>query len=175
MKKMHVLTAVETISDSTADSLQFLMEQKIPAFINAGPTIKFDRIFNRGFDVMNTQRVNHDQPNKFKSAINFFNEDDVVSFLIEMKKYIFGLKVKGKRNNKLVPVLASRIKAGFRGFLINIESVISMYRQYVEQQEIMHMIPTYKLSQDHIEMLFCKIRSFHRFNDNPTVQQFKSS
>lgn len=34
---------------------------------------------------------------------------------------------------------------------------------------------TYKFSQDHIEILFSKIRSRHGFNNNPNVLQFKSA
>lgn len=50
-----------------------------------------------------------------------------------------------------------------------------MYREYVEEHHIMQMIPTYRYSQDFIEMLFGKIRSKNGCNDNPTVQQFESS
>lgn len=37
---MSVRVAVETFSESVASSMQFLMEQKHPEFINAGPTIR---------------------------------------------------------------------------------------------------------------------------------------
>lgn len=67
------------------------------------------------------------------------------------------------------------VKTGFRGFIINIHSLIFMYNDLVEQKESLYMIPVYRLSQDHIEMLFCKIRTVHRYNDNPTQQQFKAS
>lgn len=46
-RKMHVRTAVETLSDSTADSIDFLMKQKIRNFHGAGPTIKLIRMFNK--------------------------------------------------------------------------------------------------------------------------------
>lgn len=174
-RQMHVRTAVQTLSSSVADSLQFLMEQNIRGFEDAGPTIKFLQITDRLFDIMNTQKVNHNQPNQFKSAINFFNFDDVFAFLMEAKEYIYGLKVRGQKSGKMMPIVKTRIKTGFLGFLIDIESVISLYREYVDENNITHMIPTYQLSQDHVERLFCQIRAIHRFNDNPTTQQFKGS
>lgn len=174
-RKMHVRTALQTISNSVADSLEFLMKQKIRGFSNASAQIKFNRIINKLFDIMNTQKVDHDQSNKFKSAINFFNFEEVLSFMLEAKEYILELKVRGLKSMKLVPIVEANIKRGFVGFLIIIESVINLYREYVDENNLMHMIPTYKLSQDHVEMFFCKIRSVHRFNDNPTVQQFKAS
>lgn len=69
-KKMNVRLAVQTLSDSTANSLQFLVEQNVPGFSNAEGTIKFIRIWNSTFDIMNTQNINHNRPNK--CAINFF-------------------------------------------------------------------------------------------------------
>lgn len=78
------------------------------------------------------------------------------TFLNEAKDYILGLRVKGPKSQRYVPVVSSLIKTGFRGFIIDIESLKHMYRELVDRDELMHMITTYKLSQDHIEMLFCK-------------------
>lgn len=36
-------------------------------------------------------------------------------------------------------------------------------------------IPTYKFSQDHLEMLFSVIRSHGGCNNNPTANQFKTA
>lgn len=174
-RKMHVRIAVQTLSNSVANSLEFLLNRKVAGFTNAGATINFIQIFNKVFDVMNTQKVNHAEPNQFKSAINFFNESEVIGFLNDAKKYIMGLTVKGLKSHKSVSILKSRVKTGFLGFVINIESVINMYHENVEENQFMHMIATYKLSQDHLEMFFSKIRSIHKCNDNPTIQQFIAS
>lgn len=172
---MHVRTAVQTLSNSVANSLEFLLNRKLAAFANAGATINFIQIFNKVFDVMDTQKVNHSEPNQFKSAINFFNESEIIGFLNDAKKYIMGLTVKGLKSHKSVSILKSRVKTGFLGFVTNIESTINMYHEYVEENQFMHMIATYKLSQDHLEMFFSKIRSIHKCNDNPTIQQFIAS
>lgn len=174
-KKMHVRTAVQTLSKSVADSLQFLKNQNVKGFTKVDPTCNMIRVFDRLFDIMNTQKVNHDHQNQFKSAVNFFNKEDVFAHLNYAKNYILKLKVQGQKSRRLVPIVSSLIKTGFRGFLINIHSLIFMYNDLVEQKEILYMIPVYRLSQDHIEMLFCKIRTVHRYNDNPTQQQFKAS
>lgn len=174
-KKMHVRTAVQTMSNSSANSLEFLMKQNIHGFRGANATIKFLRMFNTIFDIMNTQRVDHNQTNHFKSAINFFNFEEVFNFLHEAKDYIYQLQVRSRKSGRIVPVVKSLLKTGFVGFIINIESLMAMYSELVQEKEFMHMIATYTLSQDHVEMFFSKIRSIHRTNDNPTVQQYKAS
>lgn len=162
---MHVRTAVETPSNAVADSIEFLKGQHFQA---AGTTIRFIRVFNRLFDVMNTQGIKHDHPIKIKSALNIFNETEVLTFLQEAKEYILGLKVKQGAD-------AEPIKTGFRGFLINIESVRALYSKYVEEMQLMGMLPTYRLGQDNLEMLFHRIRARNGSNDNPTVLQFQSN
>lgn len=174
-RKMCVRTAVQLFSNSVADSMEFLMNKGVPEFKNAGATIKFTRIFNRLFDTMNTDRVKGGDI--FKSAINEENKEQIFKFLNEAKEYILSLKVSRKKGGKgkLVPVVKSTVKAGFRGFVINIVSILKMYDEYVEKQKCMRYMATYRLSQDHLEMFFGRIRSMHGWNDNPTVQQFTSS
>lgn len=46
-RKMHVRTAVETLSSTNADTMEFLMNKGIPEFIGASGTIKCIRIFDR--------------------------------------------------------------------------------------------------------------------------------
>lgn len=50
-RKMHVRTAVELLSNSTANSLEYLMKIGVAQFQGAGPTIKFIKIFDKLFDV----------------------------------------------------------------------------------------------------------------------------
>lgn len=172
-RKMHVRTAVETLSNSVADSMKFLQEQNFGNFANAAATIKFIRIFNSLFDVQNTQRMIHDHSNQLKSAFNVQNKDEVIALLLEAKQYIIDLKV--TQNEQRIPIINSRVKTGFRGFLVNIDSIIGLYNDYVEEKNMMKMLATYRLSQDHLEMMFGRIRSMHGCNDNTTVQQFQAS
>lgn len=51
-------------------------------------------------------------------------------------------------------------------------SVMLIYRQYVEDRQLLTSVPLYWLSQDPLEILFGRCRAMNGFNDNPTAQQF---
>lgn len=173
-RKMHVRTAVETFSSSVADLMEYLMKSNNSDFKNASSTIKFIRVFNTLFDVLNTKRVNSKNPDMFKSAINASNERVIFDFFSTTKHYITSLKIENK-SGELIPILNSKRKTGFHGFLTDILSVEHLYTELIREQHIMRYFATYRFSQDHIEMFFGKIRSLHGWNDNPTVEQFMSS
>lgn len=80
-----------------------------------------------------------------------------------------------KRKSKMVSILASRCRTGFRGFIVDAEVLMLMYREYVEERCLLLSISTYTLQQDVIEMFFGKIRSRCGFNNNPNVNQFKGA
>lgn len=172
-RSMCVRTAVELLSNSTANALQFLMENKVPEFVGASGSIKFTRIFDKLFDVMNTVRIK--PGNIYKSALNPANKQEIFNFLNEAKEYILSLKVMNKSKTKKIPIVHSRLKTGFRGYVMNVISVINLYREFVEKEELMPFLATYRLSQDHLEMFFGKLRSMNGANDNMTVQQFTSA
>lgn len=149
---MHVRTAVETLSDSAANSMEFLRKKEIPEFANAAATIKFLRIFNRLWDVMNSQRLRNDT---FKSAINDLNKGEIFEFLISAKQYILSLEITNKAGKK-VPIVTSQYLTGFRGFVIDIISVTAMYKELVEKNHWLIFFASYRISQDHLEMFFGK-------------------
>lgn len=170
---MHVRTAVETLSRSTADAMEFLMKNNHPEFANATGTIKFVNVFDKLWDVFNTQRVKSEQ-NIFKSALNSTNVIEVFNFLDEAKEYILALKIKNA-NGKLLPIVKSIWKTGFRGYVIDIISLKAMYFEFVEQKHWLKFFATYRFSQDHLEMFFGKIRSLNGHCDNPMANQFISA
>lgn len=43
------------------------------------------------------------------------------------------------------------------------------------EQKLMETLPTHKMSQDHLENYFGKIRSMNGFNNNPTCEQFNAA
>lgn len=172
-RKMNVRTAVELLSNSVAKSMEFLMESGMPQFKGAGATIKFIRIFDGLFDVMNTTRVKNG--NEFKSALNPKNRDQIFKFLEMAKEYILSLEVLGKVSQRRLLLVKSRMRTGFRGYVCNIISVMNIYTKYVVQEDVMPFLATYRLSQDHLEMFFGKIRSMHGCNDNPTVIQLSAA
>lgn len=79
------------------------------------------------------------------------------------------------KKSKTVSILQSNCKTAFRGFIVDAEVLISMFREYIEEQNLLPYISTYSLQQDVIEMFFGKIRARCGFNNNPNVHQFKGA
>lgn len=174
-RKMHVRTAIETLSGSTANSMQFLMENGIPEFSDASATITFIRTFNTLWDIMNTHRIKNNTRDVYKSALNPANKNEIFRFLNETKEYILSLKIKLPKTQKLKQIVKTIHKTGFRGFVINIISLTAMYFELVEEHHWLMFFATYRISQDHLEMMFGKIRSMNGNNDNPMAHQFTSA
>lgn len=166
--KMNVKLAVQTLSASTADSIQFLTNAHEKGFLNAKSTIDFIRLFNHLFDILNTKDVDHSEI--FKSALNPKNKDAIFAFISRCIDYIKNMQISCE-NGRKKRVCTTKVNTGFVGLIVDMYSLKKIYEQYVDN-EVMSFIPTYALSQDHVEILFGKIRSANGCNDNPTVQQF---
>lgn len=171
-KVMNVLIAVQTLSESTASSIEFLMNQGHEDFKDATATIEFFRMCDKLFDIFNTKGINN--KGTFKSAMNATNMEKILKFFEYAENYIIGMKIKNHKG-KLVNIVNSKIRTGFIGFIINIRAVRNIYGQYVSQKLLLSFIPTYRLCQDPLEIHFGKIRSLNGFNDNPTIQQFSAA
>lgn len=172
---MHVRTAVETLSGSTADAMEFIMKNGNEEFAESLTTIKFVRYLNSLWDVFNTQRIRTDTTNFYKSALNPNNRNEIISFLNTVEEYIMSLKNLNPKTGEIIPVVESVWKTGFRGFVVNIISLTEMYSELVEDKKWVDYLATYRLSQDHLEMFFGKVRSMNGSSDNPTAVQFMSA
>ena len=64
--------------------------------------------------------------------------------------------------------------AGFIGWLLNIQSLKLLFREYVSTKKLQYLF-TYKLSQDPLKNFFNSIRASLGYNNNPTVYQFLSA
>lgn len=172
---MNVRLSNETLSESVAASMQFLKDNGHPGFENSGPTIKFIRKVNSLFDIFNTR--NTSESNIFKKALNPENKRVVFDFFHSCISYFNFLKIdvetKNKKHTKILPVLNTRNRTAFRGFIIDMHSLMAMYKKYVEEENLLKTIPTYYLLQDPVEMFFGRIRSRCGMNNNPNVHQFK--
>jgi hypothetical protein len=74
-----------------------------------------------------------------------------------------------------VPVVQTNRKTGFLGFLVDIESLMSMFTKYIQSETpLLKYILTYKISQDHLEIFFSAVRSRGGSNNNPTCKQFEA-
>lgn len=181
---MNVRLAAQTSSNSVADSLKHLMQQKHPDFQGAGTTIDFARRVDKLFNIFNSRKSEH--ANIFKRVLSSGNKKIVFDFFSDNIKYFKKLKIKVEYSDddenddgtavakyKLVPLLKSRSYCGFRGFIIDMVSLMEMFTEYVEQNHLLTSIATYNMLQDVIEMLFGRIRACGGFNNNPNVHQFK--
>lgn len=170
---MNVRISNETLSNSVADSLQFLLDRDIPEFQDAGPTIRFIRIINNLFDIFNSKSMKSKEV--FKRGMSVENKESIYNFFDEATQYIKALKIDNidKKRNELLTT--SRNKTAFCAFIINIVSVKAMYEELVEEKNYIEVLYTYSLSQDFLEMFFGKLRSFHGFNNNPDVINFQSA
>lgn len=165
--RMNVRLAAQTLSNSVAAAMSHLMESGNAEFKDAKPTIHFVEQVNTLFDIMNTKRIRGNGYD-FRSALNPNNADTVFKFFDEVAKYLKSLRFTRKL------CIKSRRSTGFIGYLINMTSIRFMYQEYVLSGALTSL-PTFYLSQDPLESFFSRLRSLNGNNDNPTVQQVKSS
>lgn len=171
-RKMKVDVAAQTLSESTASSIEYLLKKGVTEFAGAEATIQFIRTFNNLFDVFNSK--NEESDNLFKNAISAKNSAQIFTLFDEATKYIKGLQFKNE-NGRMIKVCCSKISTGFNGFIINMASLKLMYEEMVESEGVCDSIRTYYLQQDPVEILFGKVRYLNRTNTNPTEQQFSGT
>ena len=165
-KIMNVKLAAQIFSDSIADALEFLSNNNIPGFEDSAATIKFIRTTNRIFDILNSRSR---FSKGYKKPLSNENEAELSPILSADIAYIKSLS--NPKDGK--SMITSNRKTGFIGFIINIESIQQIYQRISNYD--MNYLLTYKLSQDHLEMFFGKIRRQGGWNNNPTAMQFRSA
>lgn len=163
--KMNVRLAAETLSNSVANSMQYLLDTGHQEFANSSATIRYIQYINDIFDIMNSNKKTI-SPNIFKNPINPQTADKIFAYFDKATGYLRKMKLPDDTY-----VVHSRKKTGFLGFIINMSNLQSMYNEIVGS-EIMDSLPTHRFSQDILESFFGRIRSCLGYNDNPTVQQF---
>lgn len=163
---MKVYLAAQTLSSSVADAIEFCEKVlQLPEFKGSAPTVRFIRAVDRIFDFLN---VRNPWGRGYKSPLRTSNEKRWRTKIMEEINYLSQLKL---TNDTLL--VQSRRKAGFVGFYNAVISVLHIYDKYVkaEKPELNYLL-TYKLSQDHLELFFCAIRSRGGWCPNPTAAQF---
>ena len=168
-QKMKVNIAAQSLSSSVADAIEYCANVlKLPQFQNSEATVSFIRMFDHLFDILNSRNP---FARGYKSALRISNKCVWNPFLNEAYSYIAGLK---EPSGNLI--CHSRRKTGFIGFLASIRSTQALFETLVENTVApLKYLLTYKLSQDHLELFFCAIRSAGGFNNNPTAQQFTAA
>jgi hypothetical protein len=168
-QKMKVNLAAQVFSSSVADAIEYCNKDlKLPQFQGSEPTVKFIRLFDRLFDVLNSRNP---CGKNYKAPLRVGNKTDWDTFLDGAYGYILGLK---SADGQLMHT--TRRKTGFIGFIVAIKSIKGLFHDLIERTDApMKYLLTYKFSQDHLELFFGAIRSAGGFNNNPTAQQFVSA
>jgi hypothetical protein len=121
---MKVKYATQLFSESTACALEYCLKNKIPGFENCAETIRFTRMMNRVFDVLNSKNL---KETSFKKPLNAGNKSEIFGFLDEVEVYLRQLKTTTKKLKKIKDVTKTNIKTGFLGILTDISSIKSIY------------------------------------------------
>lgn len=164
--KMKVSLAVQVLSQSVATALQVLRASD-DSFADSEATEEFISVFNDIFDIFNS--MNSDAQN-FKQPLCKKNFELYHHAFEYLEEYIKNIKLLDG-----TPILTSRNKTGFLGYIVNIHSFRKMYQIYIEENKIIEELFTYRCSQDHIEMFFGTIRAKGGCNNNPSSTEFKAS
>lgn len=146
----QVNLAAQTLSNSVAVALTFLCEDlKLPQFQGCQGTVKFIKIMDSLFDVMNSRIP---WLKNFKGPLRLNEEHVWRNYIVDKIKYLLELKdIKGK------PLWQTPRKTPIIGFVISLTSVLGIFDDFVKSGHLKYLL-TYKLSQDHLELFFCAIR-----------------
>ena len=167
--KMNVRLAAQTLSSSVADAIEFLdIGMKNPNFKNSNGTVKFVRIIDRLFDMLNSRNP---VGKGYKQPLRLANKATYEEILRSTAEYLLSLKTNSTPSQLLA---THRRKTFIVGFVANIKSTIEMANQmFSTPTDPFKYLLTYKYSQDHLELLFSCIRARGGWNNNPNCLQLK--
>lgn len=139
-KKMNVRLAAQIFSLSVASALKTCRSVlNIDTFAQSEATEEFLQMINDLFDIFNSRNL---RQKFYKRPINPDNYELIFSKLDECKEYLLNLKLE---NGQLL--IHSNRKTGFLGFIINIESLKTLYQDICQKEQIVPYIPLYQISQ----------------------------
>ena len=168
--KMNVRLAAQTLSSSVADAIEFLdVSMKLPQFNNSQATVNFIRIIDRAFDILNSRNP---MGKGYKQPLRQESRSTWESILKGTVDYLLSLVT--ITDGKKKTLSTHKRKTFLLGFVATIKSIIEMSDEmFTLPENPFKYILTYKLSQDHIELLFSCIRSKGGWNNNPNSLQIK--
>jgi hypothetical protein len=117
-EKMKARLALQIFSESTACALEYLYRTEYPGFEEVGETIYFTRVINDLFVIFNSKNLNGKYPLSAANAETLFDKMD------EIEGYIKAIT--DKNGNA---VFRTKIKTGFLGILINIQTLKNMFQR----------------------------------------------
>ena len=165
--KKNVSLAAQTLSSSVAHTIDFLQDDvALPSFADSKPTVDFIKKVDEVFDLLNSRNP-HAKGNK--APITLDNLTQFQERCQVLSKYLFDLK-----NEKGNLLRGLQRKTPIWGLALSIQSITSIVTEMLTRSHRSYKyVPTYSFSQDHIELLFSKIRRHCGWNNNPNVLQFK--
>lgn len=164
-EKMKVKLAVQVFSESVAVALEYCLKQKLPEFDGCEPTIRFIRMFDKLFDILNSRNLS---VHGFKKGMSSLNYATNFKYFDEASAYINKLTT-----NKKDLIVKSQNRTGFVGFLTAIESTKKLYTLYVKEKQELKFLLMFHFTQDPLETLFGIIRGKRGADNNPTTKQFE--
>ena len=159
--KMNVSLAAQTLSGSVAQAIDFLRDDvNLREFEGSEATTEFIKRINTIFDLLNSRNP-HSKGTK--APVSKENIVQWTKTCEDISNYVFGLK--DERGNYL---RTGRRKTAVWGLKFSIDSIKSIVKELLHRRYNPYkLVLTYKLSQDHIELLFNKIRRRCGWNNNP--------
>ncbi|KAF0687718.1 Uncharacterized protein FWK35_00039375, partial [Aphis craccivora] len=164
--KMKVKIAAQLLSSSTANALQFLLDNNFQQFKNSEATIQYCRVIDQIFDFLNSRNP---FSKGYKTPIFRSNIGILQDKIIPLINYLSTLKYK----NQLLYM--TNKKTFIIGFTAAVKSMFEVSKIIFTENLNFKYILTYSFSQDHIEILFGRFRQRFGANNNPNVMQFKTA
>ena len=166
--KMSVKLAAQVLSSSVADSIDFLREAGDPRFQNSEGTVKFIRIIDCAFDLLNSRNPHG---KGYKKPLRLIEKEQWFSTVEKSINYLHNLQ-----DENGTRLMSHRRNTFVKGLIIALKSVKELAMLLLTRPvSPFSYVLTYKFSQDHLELLFSCIRSSGGFNNNPNVTQFKAA
>ena len=165
--KMKVRLAAQTLSNSVATAIEFIESTgQYPAFVGSAATVVFIRKIDRLFDLLNLRSP---MGKGYKAPMKLSNIALTDHIINSTANYLAGLT-----DEMGTPMLRHRRKTFVLGLITVARSVQKISKYLFEMKESpFDYFLTYKISQDHIELLFNCLRGKLGHNTNPDVQEFR--
>lgn len=151
---MNVRLAAETLSNSTATSIEYLDKFiKNIKFQHSTATVKYLRVIDTLFDIMNSKPKHCNE--RYRQPISEDNFEKVRDYFEFAKKYLKSLQLIEKDQKK--SVFNTQLFTPFFGFYHNMNSFLGIYTDYIKKNGIKEFY-TFDVCQDKIESFFGCIR-----------------
>ncbi|KAF0307773.1 DNA transposase THAP9 [Amphibalanus amphitrite] len=162
--KMKVKLAAQLFSSSVGNALLYMAESGHHQFVGAEATARFILMIDQAFDYLNGSSI---YGKGFKAPVTANNLPLRRQFLAEFSSTLFRLQTASGE-----PVLKTRRSTPVLGLCLAAQSVLDVSEALLEQEGFAYVLP-YKMSQDHVELLFSRIRRMGGFNNNPNAVQLQ--